>query len=335
MPESLDLALRVRPTRRLVKLDAVDDVAAVAWQFLAVPLLHRRRAGLCELPGDAADFHHRHCSGIGEHHRHLQEDAQEVADIVGADVVGAVLGEGFGAIATLQQESLSRRDAAERFLQAAGFARKHERRKGRKALFHRGERLLVRIFGNLGDRLLPPAVARPTLGHERPPLPLSPGRGEIFPLKRAYTRRPACQARSNRAHQRAAPSETRCYSAASRRRLSAFSRSVTSSSATVGCTAITASTSALVAFIFTAIPMSWIISPASGPTIWQPTMRSVAASTTSLKKARASRAARVIFNGRNEVLYTSTFASCSHACASVRPMAPTSGSEKTAVGTSV
>jgi len=39
--------------------------------------------------------------------------------------------------------------------------------------------------------------------------------------------------------------------------------------------------------------------------------------------------------GRNEVLYTSTFASRSQACASVRPIAPTSGSENTAVGTSV
>jgi hypothetical protein len=46
------------------------------------------------------------------------------------------------------------------------------------------------------------------------------------------------------------------YSAASRTRVSAFVRSVTSSSAAVGCTAMTASKSALVAFIFTAIPTS-------------------------------------------------------------------------------
>src|SRR5262249_26563994 len=45
---------------------------------------------------------------------------------------------------------------------------------------------------------------------------------------------------------------------------------VTSSSAAVGWTAITAAKSALVAVIFTAMPPSWIISPASAPTIWRP-----------------------------------------------------------------
>ena len=53
-----------------------------------------------------------------------------------------------------------------------------------------------------------------------------------------------------------------------------FVRIVTSSSAAVGCSAMVASKSALVAFIFTAMPINWIISPASGPTMWQPTTRS-------------------------------------------------------------
>src|SRR5262245_3265606 len=185
MPVSLDLALRIRPTRNVIKLDAVDDVATVARQFLSFALLHRRRAWLCELPGNTADFHHRHGGGIGEHHRHLQEYAQEVADIVGADVVGAVLGESFGAIATLQEESLSRRDAPERLFQAAGFTRKHERPKSSKAVVNVSERLLIRILGNLRYGLLPPTLARPTLGHDRPPQHLSPGAGEIF--HRLYT----------------------------------------------------------------------------------------------------------------------------------------------------
>src|SRR5207244_8194791 len=72
--------------------------------------------------------------------------------------------------------------AAERLSQPAGDPRKHCRRKRREALLHGGERLLVRILGNLGYRLLPPTVARPTLGHDRPPPPLSPGTGEIFYL---------------------------------------------------------------------------------------------------------------------------------------------------------
>jgi hypothetical protein len=49
------------------------------------------------LPGDAADFHHRHRAGIGQHHRHLQKDAEEIAD-----VVGAMFGKALGAVAALQ-----------------------------------------------------------------------------------------------------------------------------------------------------------------------------------------------------------------------------------------
>ena len=72
--------------------------------------------------------------GIGQHHRHLQEHAQEVADVVGADVVGARIGEAFGAIAALQQETLAERDAAERRLQVARLAGKHQRRIARELL---------------------------------------------------------------------------------------------------------------------------------------------------------------------------------------------------------
>ncbi len=72
-------------------------------------LLGRRRARLGELPGDAADLHHRRGRREGQHHRHLQEDAEEIAD-----VVGAVLGEALGAIAALEQESLAGRDLGQR-----------------------------------------------------------------------------------------------------------------------------------------------------------------------------------------------------------------------------
>ena len=64
---------------------------------------------------------------IGQHHRHLQEDAEEVAD-----VVGAVLGEALGAVAALQQEGLARGDLGQRLLQAARLAGKDQRREGRE-----------------------------------------------------------------------------------------------------------------------------------------------------------------------------------------------------------
>ena len=75
-------------------------------------------------------------AGEGQHHRHLQEDAEEVAD-----VVGAVLGEALGAIAALQQERLARRDLRQRLLQVARLAGKNQRRKGRKLRLDVGERL--------------------------------------------------------------------------------------------------------------------------------------------------------------------------------------------------
>jgi hypothetical protein len=73
-------------------------------------LVSVRRARLGELPGDAADLHHRLRAGEGQHDRHLQEDAEEVAD-----VVGAVLGEALGAVAALQQEGLALGHAASCF----------------------------------------------------------------------------------------------------------------------------------------------------------------------------------------------------------------------------
>ena len=102
LPIGLDLPARIGNARFRGELDAVDDVAAIARQFDAVPLLGRRRARLGELAGDAADLHHRRAAGKGQHHRHLQEDAEEVAD-----VVRAMFGEAFGAVAALQQEGLA------------------------------------------------------------------------------------------------------------------------------------------------------------------------------------------------------------------------------------
>ena len=47
--------------------------------------LGRRRAGLGELAGDAADLHDGHAERVGQHDRHLQDDAQLLADVVGGE----------------------------------------------------------------------------------------------------------------------------------------------------------------------------------------------------------------------------------------------------------
>ncbi len=99
-----DLPARIGPPRAVGELDVIDDVAAIARQLLAVARLARRRARLGELPRDTAHFHHRRSGRIGQHHRHLQEDAEKIAD-----VVGAVLGETLGAVPALQQKGLARR----------------------------------------------------------------------------------------------------------------------------------------------------------------------------------------------------------------------------------
>ena len=88
-------------------------------------------------------------TGEGEDDRHLQEDAEEVAD-----VVGAVLEEALGAVAALEQERLARRDLGEVALQLAGLACKNERRKRRQSRLDIGQRLRVRIGRRLLNGLL-------------------------------------------------------------------------------------------------------------------------------------------------------------------------------------
>ena len=158
----LDLAARIRDARFRREVVAVDDVAAIARQFDIAPLLGRRRARLGELAGDAPDLHHRRAAGEGQHHRHLQKDAEEVAD-----VVRPMLGEAFGAVAALQQESLAGANARQLLFQVAGLACKNQRRKARQLLLHGRKGRLVRVIRHLHDGLFAPAIGRPTLGHIR------------------------------------------------------------------------------------------------------------------------------------------------------------------------
>ena len=162
LPVGHQLALRIGDTRAFRERDVVDDVAAVARQLLAVDLLGRRRTRLGKLAGDAADLHHRQRASVGQDDRHLQEDAEEVAD-----VVGAVLGEALGTVAALQQEGLAFGDARQRFLQVARLAREHQRRKGRKLRLDIGQCPDVGVVWHLQHRLAAPAVGRPPLGHDR------------------------------------------------------------------------------------------------------------------------------------------------------------------------
>ncbi|MNX99793.1 hypothetical protein D3C86_1322600 [compost metagenome] len=156
----VELTLRVRNTRSLVEFDAVDDVATVGRQGNAVLHFHVGRARLGELASNASYLHDRQLRAIGQHDGHLQESAEEVADIV-----RAMLKEAFSAIAALQQEGVAFGHIGKLLFQATGFTGKNERRIGRKRGFRCRKRCRVRIFGNLLDWLLPPATGGPILCH--------------------------------------------------------------------------------------------------------------------------------------------------------------------------
>src|SRR6516164_119599 len=92
------------------------------------------------------------------------------------------------------------------------------------------------------------------------------------------------------------------YSAASFVGRTVFSRIVTNSSAALGWMPTVWSNCLLVAPHLTAIARPWMISGASGPSIWQPTTRSLRVSTTSFIRVRSGRPDNVFFIGLKRAL---------------------------------
>ena len=73
--------------------------------------------------GGYANLEHGLARPMGQHHGHLQEDAEKITNMV-----GAVFGEAFGAIAALQQECPAMGDFGQLVGQVARLAGKHQRR---------------------------------------------------------------------------------------------------------------------------------------------------------------------------------------------------------------
>ena len=88
-----------------IEFQAVDIITPVRLKRNRSLRLRLFGARLGELTGNAADFHHRHSGSESQHHRHLQDDPERVADIIGMK-----FGEAFRTIAALEQESLPRRN---------------------------------------------------------------------------------------------------------------------------------------------------------------------------------------------------------------------------------
>ena len=91
----------------------------------------------------------------------------------------------------------------------------------------------------------------------------------------------------------------------------------------VGCTATVRSKSALVAPMPIATAASWIISPASGAKMWQPSTRWVTAQTTSFIATRAVPPAKFSRIGVKWAVKTSTGPEAA-AASSVSPTVPSS-----------
>ena len=126
----------------------VDDVAPIDRQLL--PLEHFRGVGarLGELARHAPHLDHRQGGAEGQHDRHLQEDAEEIAN-----VVSRMFGEALGAIAPLQQEALTHGNLRQGALELARLAREDEGRKTGELTLDVAERGEIRIDGRLLDGL--------------------------------------------------------------------------------------------------------------------------------------------------------------------------------------
>ncbi len=138
------------------KAHRVDHVAAIAWQLDTFDRLEGRGARLGKLSGDTPDLDDRHRCTKGQHHRHLQDDLEGVADVVGRE-----LGKAFRAIAALKKEGAAFGNLAKLALQALRLAGEHKRRHGGKLALDRGQFGLVRIFRDLLNRVVTPTVGLP------------------------------------------------------------------------------------------------------------------------------------------------------------------------------
>ena len=138
----------------------VDDVAAERRQDDAVHELGRARTGLGELAGDAADLHDGDPHRVRQDHRHLQDDAQLLADVVGGELLEAL-----GAVTRLEQERVAGRDLGQTGLQRPGLAGEHQGRIARQRLQRAVETVEVGPLGLLARLAVLPRRWCPRHGH--------------------------------------------------------------------------------------------------------------------------------------------------------------------------
>ena len=153
-------ALRIGLAAFRGEADVVDIVAAIRGQADPALFLHRGRARLGELPGHAADLHHRQLGRIGKDHRHLQHDTKRVAY-----VVGVKFGEALGAVAALQQKGATGGGLRQFGRERPGLSREHQRGVAPQFRLRIGENRRIGVIGHLPRFMFAPAARRPGLAH--------------------------------------------------------------------------------------------------------------------------------------------------------------------------
>ena len=156
----LQHARRIGDPRLMGRFKPVDDVAAIAWVFHPANHLGIGRARLGKLACHAADLDHRHLGAIGQHHGHLQHNAEGVAD-----VVGRKFGEAFGAIATLQQKGVALSGLSQLLFQPPRLTGKDQGGVFGQLRLNRSQCGGIGIIRHLHARFCAPIRLFPALGH--------------------------------------------------------------------------------------------------------------------------------------------------------------------------
>ncbi len=143
----LNQPLRIGDSRFVMWGGVVHHVTTERRNLTRADLLGVTRAWLGELTGDTSHLHHGYAHGVREHHGHLQDDAELLANIDRRELL-----ETLGAVAGLQQEGVAVGHLTERGQKGACLARE-DQRGIRLDLFQCAiERCRIGPLGLLGSR---------------------------------------------------------------------------------------------------------------------------------------------------------------------------------------
>mmetsp|Transcript_18455 Transcript_18455/g.37774 ORF Transcript_18455/g.37774 Transcript_18455/m.37774 type:complete len:220 (+) Transcript_18455:1024-1683(+) len=134
----------------------VDDVSTVGRKRDAVPGLIGFRAGLGELAGHSSHLDDGHGGSKGQDECHLEEDTEGITDVIDVEFV-----EGFRAITTHQQKSLSAAGTGQLFVEGSDLSGKDQGRAFLELVDGVVVFFFVLVIWGLGTRFFLPRGGRP------------------------------------------------------------------------------------------------------------------------------------------------------------------------------